>query len=295
MAIFALCSCSNSEDSYTQNSFSFNNKEYAIDRADFRKSYVELWSGKNYFSVYNCEFEINKKNYLSAFESVQAQMTWYGSDGEHNCTTWEASNLTKDSYVTLRTNNEDNRTYIEVFVDDGKKRFKAVYNGTLEPNHDNEVVTPENEIDKIKGVHSAGILFPESEGYQKDSLQNFVCKIEDDGSYSIDGFPTQMLARYINDADIKKELESAPNVSFSGKFSTPIYYGFIIDNNDLQFKTKGNDDITISFDETTANYIANSGMVMYIKPIKISFNERTYYFENFGRNAILIEIYLLLK
>lgn len=135
MAILALCACSSDDESHNSNvanQFIYSGKSYKIDNVLIHSRGVNFNSGTKYvFSIYNCDFKSGKKNYLSAFKYVEAGLFVYlengSEDKEH---IWGSSKINESSYVTIKKNEEDNRTYIEVYINDGEKTIKATYLGT---------------------------------------------------------------------------------------------------------------------------------------------------------------------
>lgn len=53
-----------------------------------------------------------------------------GNEGYLHLWGSHGSKMDKNSYLTIKNNDEDNRTYIEVYINDGEKTIKATYLGT---------------------------------------------------------------------------------------------------------------------------------------------------------------------
>lgn len=227
VAIFALCACSSNDDSNesgVSNVISYDGKNYAVNEVELSSYMLAMGSNDNALLINNCKLEVGKKNYLSGYERVQALFATSKEDGTSEVVhQWENTAITKDSYVTIKKNDEDNRTYIEVYINDGKKKIKATYLGTIsEDNNNNPPAQNESEylLNIIKGNHSCGILFPalESENIKKDSIGNLSCDIsvvDDKGSLTVKNYPVKYFAKYIKDETIGKEVSALPEQDLS--------------------------------------------------------------------------------
>lgn len=135
MAVLSLCACSSNDDdsrsANVTNQFVYDGKSYPIDKALIHSRGVTLYSGDKYtLEVYNCDFETGKKNYLSAFEYAEAGIFIYLENGSQDYEyIWGFKDINESSYVTIKNNDEDNRTYIKVYINDGEKSIKATYLG----------------------------------------------------------------------------------------------------------------------------------------------------------------------
>ena len=132
MAVLSLCACSDSEDSAISNQFLYDGKVYQIDSA-YINHYVMILYSEEYhrFSVTTTRAEIGKKNYLKDLGS-EAILCEYDKDGnEGYLHLWgsHGSKMDKNSYLTIKNDDEDDRTYIEVYINDGEKPIKATYLG----------------------------------------------------------------------------------------------------------------------------------------------------------------------
>ena len=79
-------------------------------------------SGEYFFSISGCNFEIGKKNYLSKFKNALSDVGYekVKETGEHTGETFhywgqDKSTISESSYVTIKNNDEDNRTYLEIY------------------------------------------------------------------------------------------------------------------------------------------------------------------------------------
>ena len=131
VAMLSLCACSSSDDENVSNAFSFNGKEYQISKASISARGLHLSSNDYKLEVWNCDFEIGKKNYLSAFDNALAFLSKANGEYQNYVYMWNVGKIKDDSYVTIKKNEDDNRTYVEVYVDDGTKVVKAKYYGTI--------------------------------------------------------------------------------------------------------------------------------------------------------------------
>lgn len=133
VAIVSLCACSNDDDSSVKNQFIFDGKAYQIDSAYINHYVMILYSGEYHrFSVSTTKVEIGKKNYLKDI-GAEAMLCEYDKDGnEGYLHLWgsHGSKMDKNSYLTIKNNDEDKGTYIEVYINDGEKTIKATYLGT---------------------------------------------------------------------------------------------------------------------------------------------------------------------
>ena len=140
MAILSLCvSCSSSsnEDASVKNVFVYDGKEYPITSVHLSNYLILMKSGEYFFSISGCNFEIGKKNYLSKFKNALSDVGYENvkETGEHTGETFhywgqDKSTISESSYVTIKNNDEDNRTYLEIYTSDGEKTIKATYLGT---------------------------------------------------------------------------------------------------------------------------------------------------------------------
>ena len=132
MAVLSLCACSSNDDSSVSNQFLYDGKVYQIDSAYINHYVMILYSGEYHrFSVTTTRVEIGKKNYLKDLGS-EAILCEYDKDGnEGYLHLWgsHGSKMDKNSYLTIKNNDEDDRTYIEVYINDGEKPIKATYLG----------------------------------------------------------------------------------------------------------------------------------------------------------------------
>uniref|UniRef100_UPI0025F107DE hypothetical protein n=1 Tax=Prevotella sp. TaxID=59823 RepID=UPI0025F107DE len=132
MAVLSLCACSSNDDSSVSNQFLYDGKVYQIDSAYINHYVMILYSGEYHrFSVTTARVEIGKKNFLKDLGS-EAILCEYDKDGnEGYLHLWgsHGSKMDKNSYLTIKNNDEDDRTYIEVYINDGEKPIKATYLG----------------------------------------------------------------------------------------------------------------------------------------------------------------------
>lgn len=132
MAVLSLCACSSNDDSPVSNQFLYDGKVYQIDSAYINHYVMILYSGEYHrFSVTTTRVEIGKKNYLKDLGS-EAILCEYDKDGnEGYLHLWgsHGSKMDKNSYLTIKNDDEDDRTYIEVYINDGEKPIKATYLG----------------------------------------------------------------------------------------------------------------------------------------------------------------------
>lgn len=132
MAVLSLCACSSNDESSVSNQFLYDGKVYQIDSAYINHYVMILYSGEYHrFSVTTARVEIGKKNYLKDLGS-EAILCEYDKDGnEGYLHLWgsHGSKMDKNSYLTIKNNDEDDRTYIEVYINDGEKPIKATYLG----------------------------------------------------------------------------------------------------------------------------------------------------------------------
>lgn len=130
VAILSLCACSSSDEESINNTFTLDGKSYQIDDVTLSIRGVMFHSGEYTLNIYNCDYEVGKKNYLSAFKNAEALVMkgngWYGDI----LYSWDRDKIKEDSYVTVKENDDDNRTYVEAYINDGKKIVKAKYLGT---------------------------------------------------------------------------------------------------------------------------------------------------------------------
>lgn len=138
MAVLSLCACSSDDgEQEIRNVFTVDGKEYPIDRVRYSKWNVHLYSGEDCLDVYNLDCELGKKCYLSAYESPEASVTKQQHNGvvESYELVLPAEEMDKSSsYVWIKENENDNRTYIEVYVTSNRHKISARYLGTAYKN-----------------------------------------------------------------------------------------------------------------------------------------------------------------
>lgn len=136
VAILSLCACSSSDDdsrsANVANQFVYDGKSYKIDSAYINHYVLILYSGKYHsltFSTSN--MEIGKKNYLSDIpeEVILYEFDKDGNEGYLHFWGIHGSVIDKFSYLTVKKNDEDNRTNIDAYVNDGEKDIKVTYLG----------------------------------------------------------------------------------------------------------------------------------------------------------------------
>lgn len=132
VAILSLCACSSSDDESVSNNIVYESKSYPIEKAclDGRHLYLRF-SGNYCVQVLNCDFEVGKKNYLTAFEYALAFVGKVNNEHMEYLYFWDTGKIKDDSYVTIKKNDEDNRIYIEVYINNGLKVLRAKYLGVL--------------------------------------------------------------------------------------------------------------------------------------------------------------------
>ena len=132
MAVLSLCACSSNDDSSVSNQFLYDGKVYQIDSAYINHYVMILYSGEYHrFSVTTARVEIGKKNYLKDLgsEAILYEFDKDGNEGYLHLWGSHGSKMDKNSYLTIKNNDEDDRTYIEVYINDGEKPIKATYLG----------------------------------------------------------------------------------------------------------------------------------------------------------------------
>lgn len=132
MAVLSLCACSSNDDSSVSNQFLYDGKVYQIDSAYINHYVMILYSGEYHrFSVTTARVEIGKKNYLKDLgsEAILYEFDKDGNEGYLHLWGSHGSKMDKNSYLTIKNDDEDDRTYIEVYINDGEKPIKATYLG----------------------------------------------------------------------------------------------------------------------------------------------------------------------
>lgn len=132
MAVLSLCACSSNDESSVSNQFLYDGKVYQIDSAYINHYVMILYSGEYHrFSVTTARVEIGKKNYLKDLgsEAILYEFDKDGNEGYLHLWGSHGSKMDKNSYLIIKNNDEDNRTYIEVYINDGEKPIKATYLG----------------------------------------------------------------------------------------------------------------------------------------------------------------------
>ena len=128
------CSCSSDDDSRSANvtnQFVYDGKSYKIDSAYINHYVLILYSGKYHRLTFSTtHIEIGKKNYLSntSQESILYEFDEDGNEGYLHFWGIHGSVIDKSSYLTIK-DDDDNRTYIEAYVNDGDKSIKVNYLG----------------------------------------------------------------------------------------------------------------------------------------------------------------------
>lgn len=135
MLLLSLCACSSSDDGDKEirNVFTVDGKEYPIDRVRYNKWQVYLFSGENCLWIYNLECDLGKKCYLSAYDSPEASVIkgqWNGYVESIDLGISPNEMDKSSSYVWIKENEEDNRTYIEVYITSKEHKISAKYLGT---------------------------------------------------------------------------------------------------------------------------------------------------------------------
>ncbi len=132
MAVLSLCACSSNDESSVSNQFLYDGKVYQTDSAYINHYVMILYSGEYHrFSVTTARVEIGKKNYLKDLgsEAILYEFDKDGNEGYLHLWGSHGSKMDKNSYLTIKNNDEDDRTYIEVYINDGEKPIKATYLG----------------------------------------------------------------------------------------------------------------------------------------------------------------------
>lgn len=132
MAVLSLCACSSNDESSVSNQFLYDGKVYQIDSAYINHYVMILYSGEYHrFSVTTARVEIGKKNYLKDLgsEAILYEFDKDGNEGYLHLWGSHGSKMDKNSYLTIKNDDEDDRTYIEVYINDGEKPIKATYLG----------------------------------------------------------------------------------------------------------------------------------------------------------------------
>lgn len=132
MAVLSLCACSSNDESSVSNQFLYDGKVYQIDSAYINHYVMILYSGEYHrFSVTTARVEIGKKNYLKdlGLEAILYEFDKDGYEGYLHLWGSHGSKMDKNSYLTIKNDDEDDRTYIEVYINDGEKPIKATYLG----------------------------------------------------------------------------------------------------------------------------------------------------------------------
>lgn len=132
MAVLSLCACSSNDESSVSNQFLYDGKVYQIDSAYINHYVMILYSGEYHrFSVTTARVEIGKKNYLKDLgsEAILYEFDKDGNEGYLHLWGSHGSKMDKNSYLTIKNDDEDDRTYIEVYINDGEKPIKAAYLG----------------------------------------------------------------------------------------------------------------------------------------------------------------------
>lgn len=132
MAVLSLCACSSNDDSSVSNQFLYDGKIYQIDSAYINHYVMILYSGEYHrFSVTTTRVEIGKKNYLKDLgsEAILYEFDKDGNEGYLYLWGSHGSKMDKNSYLTIKNDDEDDRTYIEVYINDGEMPIKATYLG----------------------------------------------------------------------------------------------------------------------------------------------------------------------
>lgn len=132
MALLSLCACSSNDESSVSNQFLYDGKVYQIDSAYINHYVMILYSGEYHrFSVTTARVEIGKKNYLKDLgsEAILYEFDKDGNEGYLHLWGSHGSKMDKNSYLTIKNDDEDDRTYIEVYINDGEKPIKATYLG----------------------------------------------------------------------------------------------------------------------------------------------------------------------
>lgn len=136
VAILSLCACCSSDDdsrsANVTNQFIYDGKSYKIDSAYINHYVLILYSGKYHRLTFNTS-HIQKgiKNFLSDIseEVILYEFDKDGNEGYLHFWGIHGSIIDKSSYLTIKNNDEDNRTSIEAYVNDGVKNIKVNYLG----------------------------------------------------------------------------------------------------------------------------------------------------------------------
>lgn len=136
VAILSLCACSSSDEdgrsANVTNQFVYDGTSYKIDSAYINHYVLILYSGKYHrltFSTSN--IEIGKKNFLSDISEkvILCEFDKDGNEGYLHFWGMLGSVIDKASYLTIKKHDEDNRTNIDAYVNDGEKNIKVTYLG----------------------------------------------------------------------------------------------------------------------------------------------------------------------
>lgn len=93
---------------------------------------ITIYTIDNYwFKLYSTKIKLGKKIYLIADEEFDSEFVEMDTPTSGFIRyTWDYNNISKDSYIIVKGNKEDNRYYIEIFLTDGKKNVNVTYLGT---------------------------------------------------------------------------------------------------------------------------------------------------------------------
>lgn len=139
IAVFTLCACSSDSYDDVKNEIIYDGNTHQINNVEMDKNRIWFYTSDGYWFTLNSEkITVGKKIYLIADEQLDSSFSKFHepdsyADIVHSwCNNEDYNNkrITSDSYVLVKGSNDDNRYYIEVFLDDGVKYIRATYYGT---------------------------------------------------------------------------------------------------------------------------------------------------------------------
>lgn len=131
IAIFSLCSCSSDGDD-VNNVVTYEGQTRSIKSVEMDSKTITIYTNDNYwFKLYSTKIKLGKKIYLIADEEFDSEFVEMDTPTSGFIRyTWDYNNISKDSYIIVKGNKEDNRYHIEIFLTDNKKNISVTYLGT---------------------------------------------------------------------------------------------------------------------------------------------------------------------